>query len=100
MKNTSESLMPIAGLDSSGNPVYTNRSKKVEADANLIASASEMKKALYDIIDFASDTMPSSCSVLRHDSPSYDPSVAKQYDLMKKIVDIANRAIIKAEGSE
>ena len=70
-----------------------------KSNANLIASAPEMKKALYDIIDFASDSMPN-YSLLNHDSPSYNPSAAKQYDLMKKIVDIANRAIIKAEGSE
>ena len=79
---------------------YRYDNSETVANANLIASAPEMKKALYDIIDFASDTMPSSCSVLRHDSPSYDPAAAKQYDLMKKIVDIANRAIIKAKGSE
>jgi len=79
-----------------------NNAQKIieeEANANLIASAPEMKKALYDIIDFASDSMPN-YSLLNHDSPSYNPSAAKQYDLMKKIVDIANRAIIKAEGSE
>ena len=78
---------------------HFNEKDDGKPNANLIASAPEMKKALYDIIDFASDSMPN-YSLLNHDSPSYNPSAAKQYDLMKKIVDIANRAIIKAEGSE
>ena len=91
MKNTSESLMPIAGLDSSGNPVYTNRSKKVEADANLIASAPEMKKALEMVRDaWENNEINFECD--ERNGTGY----VGTHHLIKNTLD----ALAKAEGSE